>query len=878
MSQCMKSSSADPPWKRLLRELDDPCCPMKYRYVRSRLNALLTNLKPCKVLTRCTSLGRLFSMPIMGDPGPLRSCIPDLFTGCVQAPDETAGCHQGNEDFLVHSDAHSDLVPDLLSSPNAKLHLLLRVAASFYASGRDPLSLALSAAAVAACGALCAFTSPQRAEVLTAVRKRCSPGNYLMPSALSDEAVLQQAEQQLPGAQAALLLTMVEAYLEGSDTAPGRPKQHFSRVVLGAHGPQLGEMELPVWTAVLRLMPAAAAYTAGLADSRPHAATKRCLLAALLTAVAFSFSSLDMSCKADTIGPALQAVQRPALQLALHFERLFVQQRQENQDLPHQHQQYDSATAMANCLCHLRMFAFQIAGATSAVKIRLATELAEKLLQLQNRITQRVASDPLAAGSPWPLVLTAGARGAYSLCWSSNYDQPGDKRLRCDVLDHVRQYVHNFERLQASSAHSGSSQLAALVKNLFAISDAVTESGMATFPDATLRRNMTEGHPANAAVVEVVALQRVLQEFLAARSCLQLLAAPLPPAFKAQRSIELDNPAAEKTWLVLLAGLLAECWDHTMNVVSQQAFPRASTPRLLQPLDAVMLLVSAAAWPLEAVLSDACEADKLCPLLGHTWTAAWKLSDVLKISMANSASAARLPQRSVLARCAVALLAFAQLESIAGLAAPGWDEAAGGPMQRAQLAAAWLRRHPHDALQMKLAEAPNDVTAAAALVRFLSWVTTAAPIATAFAVLAEALAALEAVARTDLTSRQQLTEGGGRWEWAPVAAVLRRRLPRRMAARFLPDVEGVTAAAAGTTQLPGNASGAAAAAAMDSLLLVGLPSDCLLNGCALAILMSLWPVGECKTHWSCVIVSARSSCKVIAQVKQVVSNWDGPPE
>ncbi len=166
-----------------------------------------------------------------------------------------------------------------------------------------------------------------------------------------------------------------------------------------------------------------------------------------------------------------------------------------------------------------------------------------------------------------------------------------------------------------------------------------------------------------------------------------------------------------------------------------------------------MLLASAAAWPLETLLSDACEADNLRPLLQHTWTAASMLSDALKISMGNSSYAAGMPKRSVLARCAVALLAFAQFESIAGPAPPGWNEATGSPMQRAQQAAAWLRHHPNDALQMELAEAPNDVTATAALVRFLSWLATAAPIATASAVLAEALPALETMARTDAASR-----------------------------------------------------------------------------------------------------------------------------
>ncbi len=186
-----------------------------------------------------------------------------------------------------------------------------------------------------------------------------------------------------------------------------------------------------------------------------------------------------------------------------------------------------------------------------------------------------------------------------------------------------------------------------------------------------------------------------------------------------------------------------------------------------------MLLADAAAWPLEAVLSNACKADKLHPVLEHTCVAAAVLSNILKIPMVADIPEGDLPRRSVLAHCAVALLAFAQLEGIAGLAQRRWDKAAPcGPMPRAQQAAAWLRHRSNDAVQMGLAEAPNDVTATAALVRFLSWLATAAPIATASAVLTEALPALETMARTDAASRQQLTETGGRWEWAPVAAAL----------------------------------------------------------------------------------------------------------
>ncbi len=87
--------------------------------------------------------------------------------------------------------------------------------------------------------------------------------------------------------------------------------------------------------------------------------------------------------------------------------------------------------------------------------------------------------------------------------------------------------------------------------------------------------------------------------------------------------------------------------------------------------------------------------------------------------------------------------------------------------------------------------------AAAALRRLLSWLaepTTA--VAMSPAVLAEALPALAALADGYDEARQQLGARGGPHEWAPVAAALKRRLPRRMAARFLIEVDCVTTAVA----------------------------------------------------------------------------------
>ena len=84
--------------------------------------------------------------------------------------------------------------------------------------------------------------------------------------------------------------------------------------------------------------------------------------------------------------------------------------------------------------------------------------------------------------------------------------------------------------------------------------------------------------------------------------------------------------------------------------------------------------------------------------------------------------------------------------------------------------------------------------AAQSLVQLLLWLsdpTTA--VATASGVLAEALPALRLMA-ADEDMRQVLAAADGPHEWEPAATALRRRLPRRMAARFLPEVDRVSAA------------------------------------------------------------------------------------
>lgn len=153
------------------------------------------------------------------------------------------------------------------------------------------------------------------------------------------------------------------------------------------------------------------------------------------------------------------------------------------------------------------------------------------------------------------------------------------------------------------------------------------------------------------------------------------------------------------------------------------------------------------------------------------------LCDLLKAWIADQASRLSPVQPGLPVGCIVALLALAQLESISAVVRPG-DGATGiTPMQTAQQAATWRGRHPQAALLIQLAEALNNVTATGALIRFVSWLATSGPIATASAVLLEALPALERMACTSEASRTEQAEADSRWEWAPMAAALRRRLP-----------------------------------------------------------------------------------------------------
>ncbi len=154
---------------------------------------------------------------------------------------------------------------------------------------------------------------------------------------------------------------------------------------------------------------------------------------------------------------------------------------------------------------------------------------------------------------------------------------------------------------------------------------------------------------------------------------------------------------------------------------------------------------------------------------------------------------------------AAALMSFAEFEGRRGSSRPDSVPASmPGNMQLAAVAAQYLRAVAGQP-QCRGADGRADESATlwdqgatAALRQVLVWLAEpVSPIATASAVLTAALPALELIAGDDPRARRQLATADGPLGWAPVAAALSRRLPRRMAARFRPDIDSVTSAIAG---------------------------------------------------------------------------------
>ena len=187
---------------------------------------------------------------------------------------------------------------------------------------------------------------------------------------------------------------------------------------------------------------------------------------------------------------------------------------------------------------------------------------------------------------------------------------------------------------------------------------------------------------------------------------------------------------------------------------------------------------------------------------------------------------------------AVAVLVFAPLDSSSGRRPLNIERNMPGCMQYTAHATRFLhvlaqqlcKKNRANAQAARFALVTEEV--AQSLVKLLLWLsepTTAVAIASG--VLAEALPALRLMAG-DEGMRQVLAAENGAHAWEPVSAALWRRLPRRLAARLMPDLDSISAAVAGSSALaagsvPVDAAAVAAAdAAMAELLQVQPASWC----------------------------------------------------
>ena len=736
-----------------------------------------------------------------------------------------------------------------------KMDVLLRVSETGIAACRSHTA-ELAATAVAACCGLCAFTSPRRAEVLDAVRDICCGKSDRLRKSLCRLAVLRRAEQMLPCACATLMLTIAEAHLvpleqPGQPAAGAQPLLLADCIVLGGNGPQLRILPNSTCCAVFLMLPAAAAYTVALENSRPHALAKKCLLAAVLkmtaTCTADQLAGDQAENAMDLAGKALERVLGPSLQLTLHFEQRLQQQQQQQQ------QHYAGvAAALSNCLavydCPL-FFALWIDGATLSPGKRSTIgcgisimQQVQQVMQLHSRNLQQVAEAPFRAGSPWPTICTASGRMALMICLVLNEAVPMRAATQKILVDWIetrqlpifQHYLTAFRQLCNRNSELSTAQRMSAADGLLAVGACVLAflpvleqqvHGVVVGSDLLARSHSFSNQ-------SLLALAMVLQEllqFLAAEDNSQILSVPLPMAFLAQRNGLVAHKLSSgpvSTWRTALALIAQQCSFHTTSAMQKLFMGRISSPMPTQP-DMLALLAATAAWPLGAALADVPEAPALWPFMEQCWIAA----DAILLSLSGVTAAqgpyGRTPWRAApgaLAGCAVALLAFAQCADMIDAKPDHTSVKFSSPMQIAQKAAAWLRANPTAVMTPALP--PNDIPEAAALVRLLAWLAEPTTrVALASGVLAEALPALEQRVRSRPPTRQLLAEAGGRWEWAPVAAALHRRLPRRMAARFLPEVDRLTAALAAerdsSLSIDAVAAAAAADAAMASLLLVG---------------------------------------------------------
>ena len=665
-----------------------------------------------------------------------------------------------------------------------------------------------------------------------------------LEKAIGRPEVLQRAEQMLPGACATLMLTIAETHLlplqPGRLAAAGHPLLSSECAVLSASRPELENLPESVWQVVYLMLPAAARYTVALADSRPCALRKKCLLAALLkTTAVFTSAMLQIRKEEnsqaglvmDLAETALMKVLESCSQLALHFEQLLVQQLQQHQEQHRQMQQgADVPAALANCLAMygctlLAPLIFDGANAKGCLReySKLAMKQLQKLLQLHDRSLQRVIEAPLCMNSPWPLICTAGGQLAMIDHRVRDDAMPIEAAVRKYVeegserrgMHMVKQIVETTRQLSGEGAKLSAAQRVALAQELLALCifslglvpslELLEQAGRSALSMAAVEL-LTFSKPG---MIALAAVQDKLQQFLAAEDNVHMLSEPLPVAFLAHSngmggSIGAELLPAVPTWRMILALAVQQCSSRILSAIYSALHSSHVGVPMPTHADMLALLAATAAWPLGASLVGAPEGTGKWDFMTPCWIAADMMLSKLSDEVDPSASPSRMPWQSApdeLAGCTVALLAFAQYAGMLGTEQRHSALLTSRPMQVAHTAAAWLRANPTAVTTP--GPPPNDVPDTAALVRLLGWLAQpTTPVATASAVLAEALPALEHRVRSRPPMRQLLAEAGGRWEWAPVAAALHRR----MAARFLSEVDCVTAAVADSSE---NCEGAA---------------------------------------------------------------------
>ena len=327
------------------------------------------------------------------------------------------------------------------------------------------------------------------------------------------------------------------------------------------------------------------------------------------------------------------------------------------------------------------------------------------------------------------------------------------------------------------------------------------------------------------------------------QQCLALLADPTISAQLKELwryplcSVQRAQPVTCATQIARAANAALGSAIHSMRSITNPMHVRLQPPimKLLADFQHLVLALSAAvAQPTFLKWSEGGLLTKPTPRI---YEASSLLADIAMLSAAalndNPSSVCQSAGLAcAVASAAVSALAFWELDSSSGSRPPDVADKMASCMHYTAQAAKYMHL-----LAQQLSKASNANAEAArsalttrgaaqSLVRLLLWLsepTTA--VATASGVLAEALPALQLMA-ADEDMRQVLALPGGPHDWEPLAAALRRRLPRRMAARLLPEVDCVSAAVVGhASDAPGSVAAddaaiAAAEAAMSQLLQV----------------------------------------------------------